>query len=69
MVKSYRNHKFYNINKVLLLYNKSKIDFKTIIITFKIMTLNVCKRKNRKLKSIFYTMYNLSINLIKFILK
>tara|TARA_B100000242_G_scaffold286364_1_gene251853 strand:- start:4225 stop:4968 length:744 start_codon:yes stop_codon:yes gene_type:complete len=68
-LRVYRNHKFYNINKVLLLYNKSKIDFKTVIITFKIMTLNVCKEKNRKLKSIFYTMYNLSINLIKFILK
>ncbi len=66
-LRVYRNHKFYNINKVLLIYNKSKIDFKTIIITFKLMILNVTKEKNRKIKSIFYTMYNLSINLIKFI--
>ena len=36
-LRVHRNHKFYNINKVLLLYNKSTIDFKTIIITFKIM--------------------------------
>ena len=66
-LRTYRNHKFYNINKVLLIYNKRKIDFKTIIITFKLMILNVTKEKNRKIKSIFYTMYNLSINLIKFI--
>jgi len=68
-IRTYRNHYFHNLDKILLRYNRNKLDINTVILTFKIMFLNSFKEKNRKIKSFYFCFFVFFKNIILLIFK